>query len=622
MMESEDATLKEADAAGKTATEQWVRRGSLLTKAGGKEELAGTACASDWLSQPAVVPVSQASWLLSAETHLSGDFAEDWRAEDLASPSSTQHRQRGPPRLRLNTGSHLVPPTFEPGEAGEDRRGKGAKRAEDAQGDKPRNNSLRSCGQSYPALTLSKKNSQASFCPPAVAETAAVDQPNRFLQKEPGEKTPLKKLGLRYWREKSLSHAGSNDSRSATPLPVAEGGCVSQAEFEALVTPVVKDRMVINAPPARFFDFNSQSRQKLLPGSFAEEESAAKRRQVLALGHKRSKTETELNLPKIAVAEPPLNADEGSLQLSERPTRFERDYKVLSVLGTGSHGKVFHVLGNFDQLHYAVKQVRTGLGQPLGARNEALALAGINTKYESQHFVKYYCSWAEEDSVFICMELCSSSLLALKRRRVPGQFCEEFLRRVIRHVCKALKKIHGDMIVHFDVKTENILVSPSQKFKLADLGLARNLHMREDMLSIEEGDCRYMAKELLDGGILLTAGRDYTKCDIFSLGISVYELMVGDRLELPRHGQLWQDLRAGPLPLLETLPGYSSSFKRLVASMMDPNPAARPSAKAILSQHLLYFDKSYERFLKLRIHHLEQEELKRNCASRKEYREY
>ena len=49
-------------------------------------------------------------------------------------------------------------------------------------------------------------------------------------------------------------------------------------------------------------------------------------------------------------------------------------------------------------------------------------------------------------------------------------------------------------------------------------------------------------------------------------------------------GTVYQDLRAGKLPLL---PAYTASFQKMLRDMMHPNPQSRPSAEAILGCPLL-----------------------------------
>jgi serine/threonine protein kinase len=79
------------------------------------------------------------------------------------------------------------------------------------------------------------------------------------------------------------------------------------------------------------------------------------------------------------------------------------------------------------------------------------------------------------------------------------------------------------------------------KYKLGDLGLCRIAHVshRED---VTEGDSKYLAKEILST-LDETELPDLTKADIFSLGMTLYELVTMQ--ELPNTGELWHQLRQG-----------------------------------------------------------------------------
>lgn len=89
-----------------------------------------------------------------------------------------------------------------------------------------------------------------------------------------------------------------------------------------------------------------------------------------------------------------------------------------------------------------------------------------------------------------------------------------------------------------------------------------------------EGDSRYMAPELLEGG-----GRA-PPADIFSLGMSALELAWN--VSLPVEGQSWRDVREGKLPSLDADLNRSQELVALITVLLNPNPVARPSAADIL----------------------------------------
>ena len=83
-----------------------------------------------------------------------------------------------------------------------------------------------------------------------------------------------------------------------------------------------------------------------------------------------------------------------------------------------------------------------------------------------------------------------------------------------------------------------------------------------------------MPRDMLDG-----APDDLTKCDIFSLGIALYETCIVR--PLPLCGQEWQDLRNGKV----TKPaGVNPTLYVIIKQMIHPDPSKRPSASELLAR--------------------------------------
>ncbi len=69
-----------------------------------------------------------------------------------------------------------------------------------------------------------------------------------------------------------------------------------------------------------------------------------------------------------------------------------------------------------------------------------------------------------------------------------------------------------------------------------------------------------MAKELLneyDFEKLKEKNINLTKADIYSLGLTLFQLMIGHKYTLPINGQKWKNIRKGKLPHLNEFESYS-----------------------------------------------------------------
>jgi len=124
-------------------------------------------------------------------------------------------------------------------------------------------------------------------------------------------------------------------------------------------------------------------------------------------------------------------------------------------------------------------------------------------------------------------------------------------------------------MVHLDIKPENIFLK-NEQFKLGDFGLVSKVSSRD----VEEGDSRYMSMELLSGD-----HADLTKSDIFSLGITLYEVCLGSTKVLPSNGPEWQSLRSESITAPSNTP---DDLLQIIKKMMSSAYRERPSASDLL----------------------------------------
>jgi hypothetical protein len=188
------------------------------------------------------------------------------------------------------------------------------------------------------------------------------------------------------------------------------------------------------------------------------------------------------------------------------------------------------------------------------------------------HLIRIFDVVETSDRPVAVMEFVPGGTLADRVMADGAQPIEDVIRWT-GEVLEVLAYLHGDRIVHRDVKPSNLLLTESGGVKLSDLGLVRSLDRGSDLTRTLEGvgTPRFMSPEQLRGETPTPS------CDLYSLGVTMYQLLTG---RLPFDGDSAFQIADGHLHLRppgvrEHRPECPRWLARFVEKLLEKNPAAR-----------------------------------------------
>lgn len=159
----------------------------------------------------------------------------------------------------------------------------------------------------------------------------------------------------------------------------------------------------------------------------------------------------------------------GGQSTIEAFSRFEEDYEVLKVLGSGNFGCVYQCKKHIDGNVYAVKVIKQKMrgGMAKNALNEVISLSAFTNSVEDKNIVRYYSAWIEKKQLYIVMEYCSQSLRQYQKANPIIR--ESVLRKIARDIGIALKHLHDNNLVHLDIKPGfSFLIQKTSSFLLME----------------------------------------------------------------------------------------------------------------------------------------------------------
>ncbi|MGH2524217.1 MAG: serine/threonine-protein kinase, partial [Anaerolineales bacterium] len=205
-------------------------------------------------------------------------------------------------------------------------------------------------------------------------------------------------------------------------------------------------------------------------------------------------------------------------------------YKITAKLGAGGMGEVYRAHDEQLERDVALKVLPSSSFRDSAARARLLREARSAAALNHPHICTIHEVGEAEGQAYIAMELVEGQPLNL--RLAGGALPPALVLRYGVQIADALSHAHEHQIVHRDLKSANVVVTPDGRAKVLDFGLAKRLNESEmdavtrSQASLTQpgavvGTLAYMAPEQLRG-----EPAD-ARSDIWALGVVLYEMAAG-----------------------------------------------------------------------------------------------
>lgn len=264
-------------------------------------------------------------------------------------------------------------------------------------------------------------------------------------------------------------------------------------------------------------------------------------------------------------------------------------YKILEKIGEGGMGVVYKAEDTKLQRVVALKF----LGEQFASDEEAKARffreARAASALNHQNIITIYEIDEFEGKCFISMEFVEGKSL----KSLIGQ--EALLVKkalnIVMQVAEGLKTAHEKGIVHRDLKSDNIMLTPEGMVKIADFGLAelKGAPTLTSQVSIM-GTLPYASPEQLEG---ITTDE---RTDIFSFGVVLYEMVTG---RLPfwseyEQATIYSILNEEPEPVTKLNKEIPTELERVIEKALKKRRELRYQSMVELLADLRQVGEEYE----------------------------
>lgn len=191
-------------------------------------------------------------------------------------------------------------------------------------------------------------------------------------------------------------------------------------------------------------------------------------------------------------------------------------YQILDRLGSGGFGTVYLALDTWVNRKVALKVPHQQQDEIVDLLKEPRIMAAL----KHPNIVELITVERKNGTFFMVLEYVDGESLdkMIRRERtlLPTRALEIGL-----DICSAIAFAHANQILHRDLRPANVLMTKDGLAKVTDFGTSRVLELQKDGFARTRiGSPPYMAPEHF-------RGRAVFQSDLWSLGITIYEMLTG-----------------------------------------------------------------------------------------------
>ena len=252
-------------------------------------------------------------------------------------------------------------------------------------------------------------------------------------------------------------------------------------------------------------------------------------------------------------------------------------YEIVGRIGAGGMSNVYKAkdqkLNRFVAVKVLKPEFSTDATFVKKFRVEAQSAAGLS----HPNIVNVYDVGEENGIYYIVMELVQGITLKHYIERKGKLDIREVLNISVQ-IASGMGAAHANRIIHRDIKPQNVIMSRDGKVKVTDFGIAKAADSTT-VTTNAAGSVHYISPEQARGGY------SDEKSDIYSLGITIYEMVTG---RVPYDGEnnvsvALQHIQGNMTPPSQLNPDIPRSVERIILKCTQKKPDLRySSAKELI----------------------------------------